>query len=265
MSKNNVIFILVVLLIISGIWGSLADRKRIALKEQLNDATEQMQKASEQSDKQRDQVLRKTADLQQTLADKEEQLAKARKELVSLRKDIKTIEAQLSGCSATVDKLSRRREELAQKVRVLQGNDRDVTVNGEKGAAAGGPEGISNNSADAVQANDRGQVDEAVLREKLATTTQSNARLQQKLDAANAQLAGLEKLLEQKTSALDRRAQEMGRLQINMDVLLAKIADQKDELQEIRANNRKLVQEITDRNGEIADLREKLLRQPVQE
>lgn len=263
MSKNNVIFILVVLLVISGIWGSLADRKRIALKEQLNETTEQMQKVSEQSDKQRDQVLKKTADLQQTLADREEQLAKARKELITLRKEIKSIEAKLSGCSATVDKLGRRKEELAKKVRTLQGND--TTDKGERAAGSGGPDTDLGGSADNRNADSGGQVDETALREKLATTTLANARLQQKLDAAAAQLTGLGKLLEAKTSALEETSQEMDRLQINMDVLLAKIADQKDELQEVRANNRKLVQELADKNGEIADLQDKLLQQPVRE
>ena len=79
MNKNLVIFILVVLIFVGGIWGSVADRKKMALKKQLSETVEQMEKLTKQNTMQREQVLGKTAGLQGTLAEKEEQVAKARK------------------------------------------------------------------------------------------------------------------------------------------------------------------------------------------
>ena len=57
----------------------------------------------------------------------------------------------------------------------------------------------------------------------------------------------------------------MDRLEINMDVLLSKIADQRDQLQELQEEKRELVKELAAKNEIIADLQEEVIRQPVQE
>ncbi|HER63605.1 MAG TPA: hypothetical protein ENO11_06480, partial [Desulfobacteraceae bacterium] len=143
MNKSRAIFILVVLVVVSGIWGSLADRKRIVLEKKLKETVEQMQKLTEQNTRQREQVLGKTAGLQETLAEKEEQLGKARKELVSLRKEIKVLESQISACNATIQKLN---EDMAARAAGKTEPDKGAgptpaenisgTVKGEQAAAA---------------------------------------------------------------------------------------------------------------------------------
>lgn len=259
MNKNVAIFILVVLIFIAGIWGSLADRKKMVLTKQLNETTAQMEKLTKQNTIQREQVLGKTAGLQETLAEKEEQLVKARKELVSLRKELKALESQLSSCNATIQKISQEKNELESRMLALQGKgpgksahpqqqtdpDNQMITPGEKG----------NNSVNDVQ----------TLLERLQIAELTIGKLRQKLDAGNAQMMGLEKLLEEKNSAMEETSQDMDRLKINMDVLLAKISDQRDELQEVQEESRDLVKELAARNEEIADLQEELMQQPVKE
>ena len=53
MNKNVVIFIVVVLILISSIWGSIVDGKREDLDKRLNETLVQLQEVTEQSSKQR--------------------------------------------------------------------------------------------------------------------------------------------------------------------------------------------------------------------
>jgi len=256
MNKNSTIFILVVLIFVAGIWGSLADRKRIVLEKKLNDTAGQLQKLFEQSSKQRDLVLEKTAGLQETLAEKEEQLGKARKELVSLRKESQALESQLSACNATIQKISQEKNALEKELSALQENGAvkaSGSVQGEKGTDAETGQVVLNEN------------DVLSLQEKLQTAELTIDQLRQRLDAEKAQMMGLEKLLEEKNSAMEETSQDMDRLKINMDVLLSRIADQRDDLQEIQQENRDLVKELAAKNEEIADLQEEVMRQPVQE
>lgn len=264
MNKNVVIFILVVLIFIGGIWGSLADRKRIALEKKLKSTVEQMEKVTRQTSQQREHVLGKTADLQQTLADKEEQLGKARKELVSLRKEIKAVEAQLSGCNADVQRLTQEKEALSGQLPATQTDNAQPDQGTSQESVAESPSSILN---DTQAGQGKGQVDENIqsLQEKLHTAELTIDKLRQRLDGAHAQMMGLEKLLEEKNAAMEETSQDMDRLKINMDVLLSKIADQRDQLQEIQEENRELVKKLAAKNEEIADLQEEVMRQPVQE
>lgn len=270
MNKNVVIFILVVLIFIGGIWGSLNDRKRIALEKKVKTTLEKMEKMTVQSSKQREHVLGKTAGLQETLAEKEEHLTKARKELVTLRKEVKTIEAQLSGCNADIQKLTQEKAALENKLQPAQAAAEATEKNSkeQKTAEDVSPPGEATTdkqpTPDGVAAAaDKAEVQS--LQEKLHTAELTIDRLRQRLNGANAQMMGLEKLLEEKNAAMEETSQDMDRLQINMDVLLSKIADQRDQLQEIQEENRDLVKELAAKNEEVADLQEEIMRQPVQE
>lgn len=250
MNKNVVIFILVVLVCISGIWGSLADGKRKDLKNKLQETLAQLQKVTEQSSKQQEHVLGKTAGLQETLAEKEEQVNKARKELVALRKEIKTLEAQVSGCNADLQKLSLEHQALVNakgkpQAESQQQDSKELSVEEQTGSAE--------------------QKDDGSLQTELSEAELTIARLQQRLNSSNAQLIGLEKLLEEKNAAMEETSREMDRLEINMDVLLAKIGDQRDQLQELQEEKRELVKELAAKNEIIADLQEEVIRQPVQD
>jgi chromosome segregation ATPase len=110
-----------------------------------------------------------------------------------------------------------------------------------------------------------GESDVLPLRDQLQAAELDIDRLRRQLETEKALMMGLEKLLEEKDAAMQETSQEMDRLKINMDVLLSKIADQRDELQEMQAENRALAKELAARNEEAADLREEVMRQPVQE
>ncbi|HBI14480.1 MAG TPA: hypothetical protein DDY20_03015 [Desulfobulbaceae bacterium] len=81
--------------------------------------------------------------------------------------------------------------------------------------------------------------------------------LQQRLDEVNAQLLGLEKIIDEKNAALQDIAAEKERQRINLDVLLAKIVDLQHALQTIQEDNRELVKQLATRN-ELVDLRENM-------
>lgn len=266
MNKNTAIFILVVLIIISGIWGSLADRKRIVLEKKLQDTAVQLQKLTEQSGRQHDLVLSKTAELQETLTGKEEQLGKARKELVSLRKESQALESQLSACNATIQQLSQEKNALENALRTAQGKGLGDSAGATAQLPAGTVSSPQENGPDAQTSQAvPGESDVLPLRDQLQAAELDIDRLRRQLETEKALMMGLEKLLEEKDAAMRETSQEMDRLKINMDVLLSKIADQRDELQEIHAANRVLVKELAARNEEAADLREEVMRQPVQE
>jgi chromosome segregation ATPase len=155
-------------------------------------------------------------------AEKQVQLDKARKELAELRKAKQFLEEKLSASTAAIQVLSGEKESLARQLKSGQGSETAVQ---EKTAGAaqksGGEEG-----------------------------------LRQHLEEVNAQLLGLEKIVDEKNSDLQEAAAEKERLQINMDVLLAKIADQKRALLAIQEENRELVKQLAARN-ETADFLEK--------
>ncbi|RUM37162.1 MAG: hypothetical protein DSY58_04275 [Desulfobulbus sp.] len=84
-------------------------------------------------------------------------------------------------------------------------------------------------------------------------------------EVARAQVVGLEKIIEEKNAAIEETGRELDRLKVNMDVLLSRIADQQDALQEVSDENRELVQELARKNKELADANEQLLQAPVEQ
>jgi len=97
---------------------------------------------------------------------------------------------------------------------------------------------------------------EQVEREQAAVT--------RKLETAQAQIIGLEKIIEEKNAVIEEISRTLDRVKINMDVLLNKIADQQDGLQEVQEENRELIKELAAKNKEVADLQEQLQAVPVQ-
>lgn len=82
------------------------------------------------------------------------------------------------------------------------------------------------------------------------------------LAAAKAQIVGLEKIIEEKNANVEEISRELDRVKINMDVLLSKISDQQDTLQEVQEENSELVKELAAKNEECADLQEQLQKAP---
>ena len=80
----------------------------------------------------------------------------------------------------------------------------------------------------------------------------------EELEKARAQIIGLEKIVEEKNAVVEEISRELDRVKINMDVLLSKISDQQDMLQEVQEENSELVKELAAKNEECADLQEQL-------
>lgn len=265
MSKNTVIFILVCATLLGSIWGSIANRKRIELEKKYQSTLLEMQKLSASSSREREQVLGKTAGLQDTLVAKEDQLTRARKELVTLRRENKALEAEISGCNAAVARLKTKKKNLQEQLMGAGESEAKLSDNGfsQEGEVSGeddvpapesSPDGLDANAATIES-----------LQDQLQSSQLQNEKLQQKLEVAQAQIIGLEKIVEEKSDDMDETSQEMDRLKINMDVLLSKIADQQDNLQELQKENRQLVKELSAKNEELSDLMEEVVRRPVRE
>lgn len=140
-------------------------------------------------------------------------------ELAALRKQTQSLAAKLSESSAAIHALSREKEALAQQLRSVHLSETAVQ---EKTAGA------------APNAGGQGAAGDEVLQQRLAE--------------ANAQLLGLEKIVDEKNAAIREAAAEEERRQINMDVLLGKIADQQRALQALQEENRELVKQLAARD-----------------
>jgi len=292
--KNLIIGILSALLIIGSLWGSVGNKSSRALKRELAEARQQLRELKESASQVHSTVLDKTARLQHDLQEKISQLDKARKELVDLRKANKALEATISGQEAEINKLKQRLADLSAASRqgvARQVSQRDRQIEKLNAALAEKDRLLANLdelSAQAAALQDSLQEKEKTiteLREQLAgclnraeadaqpeqdeqavapslpdqegqTPPDAASSLQPELEAARAQIIGLEKIIEEKNRTIEEMSQEVDQLRINMDVLLARIRDQQDEMREIREENRQLVKELAGRNRELADLRE---------
>ncbi|MDD3619502.1 MAG: hypothetical protein PHX57_08945 [Desulfobulbaceae bacterium] len=256
MNKNGIIFILVVLTLIGSVWGSVANRKKIDLERELNETIASMKKQSAAAATEQEQVLGKTADLQESIVIKDRQIDKARKELVALRKKTQALEARLSGCEAAVARLTGERDECLENLAATReqvSGLSDFPPRLEAPAAEAGTQELRQGQG--------GDPDSESLRERLEEV-ELTAVEQQRLEAANARINGLEKIVVDKTEALDAAGRELDRLRVNMDVLLAKIADQQEKLRNTLEESHTLNLELASRNEE---LRQKLTQQPEQE
>jgi chromosome segregation ATPase len=270
MNKNMVIIVLVVFALIGSIWGSVANKKKINLEKQLGETVARLQQLTELSGKEREQVLGKTVGLQESLAEKENQLLKARKELVALRKSSQAIESQLSGCTSSLQAAKKKKKKFQQRLKASEKKIVELTAIIKKQADQAASLKLDSQESGNAQAEEQVAApkdSEKVrsLQDQLQSASLDIDQQQQGIDACNAQIIGLEKMLEEKNAAMEETAREMDRLKINMDVLLSKIGEQQDSLQEMQEENRELVKELAAKNEEIADLQEDVMQQPVQQ
>ncbi|NOX81308.1 MAG: hypothetical protein GXP57_09545 [Deltaproteobacteria bacterium] len=259
MNKNLVIFALVVLTILGSIWGSVANKKKMSLEQQLTETVTKLQKLRQHNSREREQILGKTASLQEVLNDKENQLLNGRKELVALRKANKALESKLSGCDAAVQKL---KGENAAQFKDLQAATARIAR--LTGALKGQNKPLPGAGRDMTTAGTTaGSAASGSLPEQMRSAQQTIEELRQQLAAASAQIAGLEKIVDEKNSAIKETAQAMARSKVNMNVLLAKISEQQDSLQQLRTEKQELVKQLAAKDEEIANLREKIIQTPV--
>ncbi|MDW7772579.1 MAG: hypothetical protein SCH71_06775 [Desulfobulbaceae bacterium] len=263
MNKNVVIFILVLFTLLGSIWGSVADRKKVSLEVQLEEMTAEMEKLDSRASKEREQVLGKTAGLQETLAEKDKQLQKARTELVALRKSTKAVESQLSECTASLQEMNQKNENSMQEIQAAKKTIASLQAAAEKQEGkqqtVQQPKNLTEEPRKKNAETAEKKQEEPALQDQLQAASLTVEYLRQEFNACNAQIIGLEKLVDEKNSAIDATTQEMDRLRINMDVLLSKIADQRESLQKLQEKNRQMVKELGVKNKEIASLQEEVM------
>ena len=261
MNTRRVIYILVFATLIASIWGSIANRRNVRLESELEGLQARIGQLNEQGAGEREQLLGKTAGLQENLLQAEAQLADARQELVALRKENQALEARISGCNATISDINQEKERLKQQLEMALTNGnappaKRIAEKSKVNAVTGDPPATA---AGYGSEQESGQVRENTG--QLRDTELAAARLQQQFDACSAEIKEFEKIIKEKTDAMEETGQEMDRVKINLDVLLSRISDQQDELQELREENRQMLKEIAARNEQLADLQEKILLQ----
>jgi len=220
----------------------------------------------------------------QYVSDLKKKLTLLKKELTAVKKELKKKNQQLAGKQGTAavaqkkeltalqDALSEKKEqlnrmrsftkeqaaELEKKISILQKELKDK--NARLAGVKAGKKQVKEISAKSAQ-------EIAELQKSLAAAEAGNrefAAVSRKLETAEAQIIGLEKIIEEKNAVIEEISRTLDRVKINMDVLLNKIADQQDGLQEAQEENRQLIKEITAKNTELADLQEQLQAAPIQ-
>lgn len=264
MNKNTVILILIVATLIGSTWGSVVNRKKIDLERKLNETVANMKQLAAATAREQEQVLEKTAALQENILIKDQQIGKARKELVALRKETQALEARLSGCNAAVQEQSAEKE---QCLRDLAAARKQIAATSDTGwkAGSGREQAASSGSPAEGFPQGNGPVADSGTpsnQEQQQADPAMTAALQERLDAANARIIGLEKIIIEKKGEMEAAGKEMERLRINRDVLLAKIADQQERLREMEEKNRTLNLELAARNEELVELRGEAAKQP---
>lgn len=303
-NRNLIIGGLIVLLVICSIWGSVSNRSAKSLQLDLTAATAELDalKAEKQAvpaeptivtveDPRVQELEAQIAALhgkKQVDGDKVIKLKKARKELVQTRKANKRLEAQiaqqkaviknLQGAvgankkqdAAIVEKANTLRQGLAklqeenaaagQKIKELVAGNQKTVQEKEKLQADIVKLQAEISSAQEVIAAAKGQETVAVEEEK-----EQVAKLTVDLEMSLAQIVGLEQIVEEKNAAFEETSRELDRVKINMDVLLGKISDQQDVLQELEQENTELIQDLTDKNKQLADLQDQLEQTPLQD
>ena len=303
-NRNLIIGGLIVLLVICSIWGSVSNRSAKSLQLDLTAATTELDalKAEKQAVPAEPTIVtvedprvkeleaqiaalhgKKQADGNQVM-----KLKKARKELVQIRKANKRFEAQIAQQNAVIKNLqnavgANKKQDAAavEEANVLR---EGLAKLQDKSVAAGQKikELVAGNEK-TVQEKEKLQADIVKLQAEMsaaqevivATQEQETvaaeeekervAKLTVEMEMSLAQIVGLEKIVEEKTAVLEETSRELDRVKINMDVLLGKISDQQDVLQELEQENTDLVQDLTDKNEQLADLQDQLQQTPLQD
>ncbi len=106
------------------------------------------------------------------------------------------------------------------------------------------------------------------LQKKIAAAekaAEKQAQVAAEFESLRAQVIGLGKIVEEKNTALAKTNKELNNWKVNMNVLLGRIADQQDALQQQQEQNRNLVKELATKNKELVQVNEQLMRTPVKQ
>lgn len=198
-------------------------------------------------------LQQKVTVLQKALKEKETQLA-AKMQDNSAEKQLAEMQGKVT---ALEDELARKDEQVAQ----LEATQKQALEQAEELAQEQAEE-LAQEQAEAQETEQATEEEIAVAQEDMAAAEEVSSR---ELETAKAQIIGLEKILEEKNAVIEEISHQLDKVKLNMDVLLARIGNQQDELQEVQEENRELVKELTVKNEELADLQEQLQVAPIQE
>jgi chromosome segregation ATPase len=221
--------------------------------------------AAKGSDQELTSLQKQLADLQVAFKDKDQQLTATTQALEEMKAALKEQSSSVDKRTENVDALQAKLNEAQATIRNLQAELQESTIPVQE---------LQEKLAQAETANQelqgRLQDSEAALqglqdKAAAAETIADQSAIARENESLAAQIVGLEKIIEDKNATIEETSKELDRWKVNMDVLLTRIAEQQDTLQELRDENRGLVKELAAKNQEIADLNEQLIQSPVQQ
>ncbi len=184
-------------------------------------------------------VQQQMAQMKKMMQQKDKQLAAAMKALSESRAVKQELHSSAAREAQGIEELQAKLEKAETKIQELQ----------EKTVAA-------EDAAEAAQ-------EKTAAAEDAAEAAMNQSKLAREYESARAQIIGLEKIVEEKNATIEETSKELDHWKVNMDVLLSRISEQQDGLQELREENRELVKELAVKNKELADVNEQLLQTPV--
>jgi len=193
-------------------------------------------------------LLAKMDELEQTLKAKDELIAKIRKEAADR---IAELEAQVASLQAELEKAKAQAGENAgEAVAAPTDSEAAATIKELQAQLAGKEQQIEALRQALKQQEQEAAGQAQALMGEQAQEGEAGPVDENELNKAKAQIYGLEKIVEEKNAAVEELSRELDRVKINMDVLLSKIADQQDALQEVQEENGELVKELASKSEE---------------
>ena len=193
-------------------------------------------------------LLAKMDELEKTLKAKDELIAKIKAEAASR---IAELEAQVAALQAELEKAKAQAGQNAGEVAAAPADSEAAAAIKELQAQLAGKEQQIEALRQALKKQEQEGVAQAqTLISGQAKEGQDTPVDENELNKAKAQIYGLEKIVEEKNAAVEELSRELDRVKINMDVLLSKIADQQDALQEVQEENGELVKELANKSEE---------------
>ncbi len=294
--KNAKVIIggLVALLVFCSIWGSINNRAAKTLQYELNAVTAEEQAGKVEPAKEaheaevvvvedpRVQELEaQIAELQakeKMVGEKVEQVKQARHDLEEVRKANKRLEGQVVQQQNRVTQLKKalstkkkQAAAAAKEVKALQDQVAKLTREGvgaeERITALVAAEAQAQETVAALQAEvQAAQETIAAAREQEALAVQQKeamaAQAALDLEMAEAQVIGLEKIVEEQDVLLEETSSKLDKAEVNMDILLGKISTMQDALQELEQENVELIQQLTNKKTQLDNLQGQVEQQP---
>jgi len=193
-------------------------------------------------------LLAKMAEFEKTLKAKDELIAKIKADAASR---IAELEAKVASLQAELEKA--RSGQTGEAAVAPNNNETAAAIQDLQAQLAGKQQQIEALRQALKQQEQQGgdQVQEPTLIVVQPAEGEDAPPVDEKeLNKAQAQIFGLEKIVEEKNAAVEELSRELDRVKINMDVLLSKIADQQDALQEVQEENGELVKELATKSEE---------------